>query len=102
MQPVKNFVSDYGAFPMPNYHFNVRSNRTLAVDQEGDNFRSFGEALEEAKASARDLAHQLLNNRVALAAACVEVTDDDGKVLAALPVDEVLKHPNFPQFREQC
>jgi hypothetical protein len=87
---------------MAKYHFNVRHHRRLMVDNEGANFMFFGEALEEAKASARDLAHQLLDNRISLTEACVEVTDDDGKVLAALSVDEVLAHPNFPRFKGQC
>ena len=87
---------------MATYHFNVRHNHRVVVDKEGDDFRFFGEALDEAKASARDLAHQLLDDRKTLSEACVEVTDDHGKVLAALPVEEVLKHPNFPKFREQC
>lgn len=87
---------------MARYHFNIRHHRSVVVDNEGANFMFFGEALEEAKASARDLAHQLLDNRTALAEACVEVTDDTGKVVAALSVDEVLTHPNFPRFKEQC
>jgi hypothetical protein len=32
----------------------------------------------------------------------VEVTDNAGNVLAALPVVEVLRHPNFPRFQDHC
>ena len=87
---------------MTQYRFNVRRHRVLVPDTEGENFRFFSEALEEAKASARDLAFQLLDNREAVSDACVEITDEDGNVLAALPVEEVLTHPNFPRFKEEC
>ena len=87
---------------MAKYHFNIRRHRVFVPDSEGENFRFFSEALDEAKASARDLAFQLIDNRDAVGDACVEITNDEGMVLAALPVSEVLTHPNFPRFKEEC
>jgi hypothetical protein len=87
---------------MARYHFNIRDRNGVNVDDEGANFAFFGEALEEAKASARDLARQLLDNPTVLLEQCVEVTDEAGNVLSALSVVEVLKHPNFPKFQDKC
>jgi len=87
---------------MTNYHFNVVDRQGVIPDEEGTNFRFFSQALTEAKDSARDLAKQLLANRTVLLEQCVEITDDSGRVLAALPVMEVLRHPNFPRFQHQC
>ena len=87
---------------MTRYHFNIRDRQGLVLDEEGSNHRIFSEALTEAKASARDLAKQLLDNRTVLLEQCIEVTDDSGRILAALPVVEVLRHPNFPRFQSEC
>jgi hypothetical protein len=87
---------------LPQYHFNVRDRRGVTQDIEGNSFDYLGEALDEAKATARDLALQLIDNPSPLEDLCVEVTDEDGTVLAALPVEEVLKHPNFPKFKPEC
>jgi hypothetical protein len=87
---------------MDRYHFNIRDRHGVVVDEDGADFEFFGQALREAKSSARDLAKQLLRHRTVLLEQCVEVTDDSGHVLAALPVVEVLRHPNFPQFQEKC
>jgi hypothetical protein len=84
------------------YHFNVVDRHGVVPDEEGADYRLFSQALDEAKDSARDLARHLLSNRTVLLEQCVEVTDDSGKVLAALPVIEVLKHPNFPKFQDHC
>jgi hypothetical protein len=87
---------------MAKYHFNVVDRRGVVADEEGANFQFFSQALTEAKESARDLAKHLLSNKTVLLEQCVEVTDENGHVLAALPVVEVLRHPNFPQFQRQC
>jgi hypothetical protein len=84
---------------VPQYHFNIRDRWGLTPDVEGNSFDYLGEALDEAKATARDLAIQLLDAHTPLDDLCVEVTDKDGNVLAALPVEEVLTHPNFPKFK---
>lgn len=88
--------------PVAKYHFNVVDRYGVVADEEGSNFRFFTQALGEAKESARDLAKHLLDNKTVLLEQCVEVTDDAGHVLAALPVLEVLRHPNFPKFQTQC
>jgi hypothetical protein len=87
---------------MTRYHFNIRDRQGLVLDEEGSSYRILSEALTEAKASARDLVKQLLDNRTVLLEQCIEVTDDSGRLLAALPVVEVLRHPNFPRFQSEC
>ena len=84
------------------YHFNVVDRRGVVSDEEGSDFQFFTEALKEAKESARDLAKHLLDNQTVLLEQCVEVTDNAGNVLAALPVVEVLRHPHFPKFQNHC
>ena len=87
---------------MAKYFFKIHGSKGFIEHSKGDNFRYFAEALDEAKASARELAFQLLDDHESLANSCVEVTDENGKVLAALPVSEVLTHPNFPVFKGRC
>jgi hypothetical protein len=87
---------------MTKYHFNVVDRHGTIPDEEGTNFRFFSQALTEAKESARDLAKYLLTNKTVLIEQCVEITDEGGQTLAALPVVEVLRHPNFPRFQEKC
>ena len=87
---------------MTNYHFNVVDRQGVVPDGEGTNFRFFSQALTDAKDSARDLAKQLLASRTVLLEQCVEITDDSGRVLAALPVVEVLRHPKCPRFQDRC
>jgi len=84
------------------YHFNIVDRRGVVPDEEGTDYRFFMEALKEAKESARDLAKHIIDNRTVLLEQCVEVTNDEGQVLAALPVVEVLRHPHFPKFRKNC
>lgn len=87
---------------MARYHFNIRDREGLTLDDEGSEFELFEEALDEAKASARDLARQLIASSTAVAEQCIEITDDGGIVLKALPVAEVVKHPNYPKFEDHC
>ena len=84
------------------YHFNVVDRHGTIPDEEGANFAFFSQALTEAEDSARDLAKHLLENRVVLLEQCVEIIDDAGRTVAALPVIEVLRHPKFPNFQKHC
>jgi hypothetical protein len=89
-------------YAVAKYHFNVVDRRGVVSDEEGADFQCFIDALKEARESASDLAKHLLDDETVLLEKCVEVTDNAGNVLAALPVVEVLRHPNFPQFQRHC
>ena len=87
---------------MPHFYFDVRDHHGLITDDEGADFRCLNDALFEAKASARDIAHQCISNNVPVSSSCVEVRDDRGQVVAALTVAEVLAHPMHPEFKNRC
>ena len=71
-------------------------------DDEGADFTGLEAALDEAKASARDLVKQYVDNRVALGESCIEVRDDQGRRVAVLTVAELLEHPVHPAFKNNC
>lgn len=71
-------------------------------DEEGAEFATLEDALNEAKDSARDLVKQFLDNRIPLADNCVEVRDTQNRVVAVLTVAEVLEHPVHPAFKNDC
>jgi hypothetical protein len=96
------FNAVYAESAVAKYHFNVVDRQGVVSDEEGSDFQFFTEALREAKDSARDLAKHLLDSQTVLLEQCVEVTDNAGNVLAALPVVEVLRHPHFPKFQNHC
>jgi hypothetical protein len=87
---------------MTRYFIDLRDKAGMVSDEEGADFPSLEAALNEAKASARDLVKQYLDNRTPLEESCVEVRDTDGQVVAALTVAEVLDHPANPAFKDQC
>jgi hypothetical protein len=87
---------------MPKYFIDLRDGSGLVQDQEGSNFPNLEEALEEAKASARDLVRQYMDREISLTATCVEVRDALGRTIAAVTVAEVLGHPSNPHFKSEC
>lgn len=87
---------------MARYFIDLRDAKGMICDEEGAEFVHIEEALEEAKASARDLVKQFVDNRVPLDETCVEVRDDNGRLVASLTVAEVLTHPIHPEFKNHC
>jgi hypothetical protein len=87
---------------MPRYFIDLRDADALIRDEEGEVFEHIEDALEEAKASARDLIKQFVDDRMPLTATCVEVRDVQGRTIAALTVSEVLAHPVHPHFKQVC
>ena len=87
---------------MPRYFIDLRDKRGLVKDEEGARYEYLEDALDEAKASARDLARQYMDDLISLSAACVEVRDVQGRTVATLTVAEVLEHPVHPQFKNDC
>ena len=84
------------------YFIDLRDAAGMIRDEEGAEFPTLEEALNEAKASARDLVKQYMDNRTPLAESCVEIRDQKGQVVAVLTVAEVLDHPVHPAFKSQC
>lgn len=79
---------------MPRYFFSIRDDFGLIPDEEGGDFPSPTAALEEAEATARDLAKQLIDMKRPLAA-IVEVRDVKGALVAAIPLAKaILPKPN--------
>lgn len=87
---------------MTQYFIDLRDVRGIVRDEEGAEFSSLEEALDEAKASARDLIKQYLDNGVALDETCVEIRDQQSRVMAVLTIAEILQHPVHPAFKNSC
>jgi hypothetical protein len=84
------------------FFIDLRDQTGLVRDEEGADFSSLEDALDEAKASARDMVQQYMQDRVTLNHTCVEVRDAQGRTVASLTVAEVLQHPSHPAFKQRC
>lgn len=82
------------AFGMALYFFHVCHESGLVPDEEGTECVNLDAALEEARASARDLAKQFIDERVPLAKSRIEILDETGCVVAFVPLNEVLSKPH--------
>jgi hypothetical protein len=87
---------------MPRYFIDLRDRAGLVRDEEGSIYSHIEDALDEAKASARDLVQQYMDNRIPLGTSCVEVRDVQGRTVATVTVAEVLEHPVHPAFKNEC
>lgn len=87
---------------MAQYYIDLRDGDGMIRDEEGADFASLEDALDEAKDSARDLVKQFIENRTPLSESCVEVRDIKGRLVAVLTVAEVLEHPVHPAFKNSC
>lgn len=87
---------------MPKFFIDVRDASGTVRDEEGADFDHIEDALNEAKASARDLVRQYVDSRTSLTATCVEVRDALGRTVATLTVAELLDHPTHPHFKSDC
>ena len=87
---------------MPRYYIDLRDRTGLVRDEEGSIYSHIEDALDEAKASARDLVQQYMDNRISLGTSCVEVRDVQGRTVATVTVAEVLEHPVHPAFKNKC
>jgi hypothetical protein len=83
---------------MPRFFFHIRDQYGSITDHEGCELEGIINALDEAKASARELAKQYIDRRQSFAEACIHVVDEEGIAVAALHVREVVTHPEYPKF----
>jgi hypothetical protein len=74
---------------MSQYFFSIRDPQGIIADEEGSDCRNDADALEEATASARDLAKQYIDSRTAFAGSSIEVRDAGGVLLASVAILEV-------------
>lgn len=87
---------------MPKFFIDVRDAEGTICDDEGAEFAHVEDALNEEKASARDLVRQYMDNKIPLSATCVEVRNTEVQTVATLTVAEVLAHPVHPEFKREC
>ena len=87
---------------MPRFFIDLRNETGLVRDEEGAVYDHIEDALDEAKASARDMVRQYMDAKTPLGASCVEVRDVKGRTVATLTVAEVLEHPIHPAFKNEC
>jgi hypothetical protein len=93
--------SDNGACHV-RYYFHIYQRGALIPDEEGSECLTLEAAKLEAKASAADLARQALARGEPADGLCVEIRDEDDRILAALTIREVLAHPRHPHFDPSC
>lgn len=87
---------------MPRYYFHIARKGELIPDHKGAEFPDMSFAKAEAIASARDVAHQAIDDRHSLNETYVEIHDEAGCFLAAVAVQSVLANPLTPVFEEAC
>ena len=87
---------------MPHFFIDLRDTRGMVLDDEGAEFDHIEDAFDEAKASARELLKQYVDNHIPLDETCVEIRDVFGRTIAVLTVAEVIDHPINPAFKNHC
>jgi hypothetical protein len=78
---------------MPRYFFHIRDRELFVPDEEGSIFEDFETARSEAFESARELAAQVVASGQLVDGQRVELTDEQGQVLLAVPYRFVLRLP---------
>jgi hypothetical protein len=76
---------------MPKLFFNQKCNGESIKDWEGTEFENLEDARNEAVASGRELAADLLLSGKGLASFSIEVADDVGNTIFVVALDEVLQ-----------
>ena len=87
---------------MSHFYFHIYEHGTLIWDEEGSECPDLDAAKREAMASATDLARQALARGEPADGLCVEIRDEDDRILAGLTIREVLAHPRHPSFAPSC
>lgn len=87
---------------MPRYFFHILQQGKVIADHEGSEMPNLEWAKSEAVASAKDVARQDIAEGASLQGACIEIHDEQGRVLASVGIHEVLDNPQRPQFDPSC
>jgi hypothetical protein len=96
------FKGGRGRSEMPRYFFHLIEHGEITPDEEGSTCPDLECAKIEAKNSALDIAQEAVASGRPPDGTCVEIRDGDGRVLAALTVAEVMRHPRAPKFDTAC
>jgi hypothetical protein len=73
------------------FYFNVRSNESFDVDEEGIELPSLDAARWEAMKSAREMVAELILHNQRIDGMRFEITDDKGNLLVTVPFKDVIK-----------
>jgi hypothetical protein len=87
---------------LPRYFFHVFQNGRKVPDREGTVCDDLTSAKLEAVGSAKELARQAIDSDVPPSTVCLEIVDEEDRVLAALTVGELLDNPTHPKFHDTC
>ena len=79
---------------MPRYYFDICDGHGRIEDDEGTDCRDLTAALREADASARDLIKQFIDTDWPLAVRRIEIRDENGSIVARMPVASALGKPH--------
>jgi hypothetical protein len=72
------------------YHFHIREQGTLILDEEGSELPNLAAARAEARASVRDLLAEEMKSGDAKPDRSIEITDPSGRLLECIAVSKVL------------
>jgi hypothetical protein len=79
-----------GVTPMPRYFFNIRQDKLLLEDDEGEEFANLDAARQEAIASAREiLSEAAFSGEAASLDRKIEVADEAGETVLTIPIGRV-------------
>lgn len=87
---------------MPRYYFDTFNSGRKELDELGSDCEDLEVAFLEARMTVRDLAREAVLRGELHSAPCVEIRDQNGTVIGALNVKEVLEHPSNPSFAPSC
>lgn len=76
--------------PMPTFFFHIRNGGELTEDPDGSDLPDLAAARAEALVAAREVAAERVKAGMAVIGWSIEVTDGDGRVLAAVNAREIL------------
>ncbi|MGI4878229.1 MAG: DUF6894 family protein [Janthinobacterium lividum] len=80
---------------MTHYFFHLRDGAQLYEDPDGAEFSTIDAAIAEAFASARDLLAELVKAAKVADGQIFEITDEEDRVCARVPVRDALKLPEI-------
>lgn len=87
---------------MQRFFFHVYQDHRRIEDREGTVCETTTQARTEAIQSVKELAKQAISSNVSPLQTCLEIVDEEGVIVAAITVAEILAHPTMPRFQDTC
>ncbi|HEX3809792.1 MAG TPA: hypothetical protein VHW02_08815 [Rhizomicrobium sp.] len=78
---------------MPQFYFNVRDGSEVFRDPVGSECQSLDDAKADAKIAAREFVVEALRFERPVDGRVIEITDENGKVLAEIPFRDIVNPP---------